>query len=201
MNIPSKYLDEAVEQFSSLPGIGKRTALRLVLQLLKRSDDELLRFAEVIQSLHENVQSCHSCGNISDHQTCSICENPNRNHRMVCVVEDIRDVMAIEGTGTFNGVYHVLGGIISPMDGIGPNDLFIQPLLDKCQNNELDEVILALSPTMEGDTTSFYLYKKIISSSVNITALSRGISVGSELHYADELTLSRSIQQRMPFSI
>ncbi len=201
MNIPSKYLDEAVEQFSSLPGIGKRTALRLVLQLLKRSDDELLHFAEVIQSLHENVQSCQSCGNISDHQTCSICENPNRNHRIVCVVEDIRDVMAIEGTGTFNGIYHVLGGIISPMDGIGPNDLFIQPLLDKCQQNLIDEVILALSPTMEGDTTSFYLYKKIISSSINITALSRGISVGSELHYADELTLSRSIQQRMPFTV
>jgi recombination protein RecR len=168
---------------------------------LKRSDDELLHFAEVIQSLHENVQSCQSCGNISDLQTCSICENPNRNHRIVCVVEDIRDVMAIEGTGTFNGIYHVLGGIISPMDGIGPNDLFIQPLLDKCQQNLIDEVILALSPTMEGDTTSFYLYKKIISSSINITALSRGISVGSELHYADELTLSRSIQQRMPFTV
>lgn len=201
MNIPSKYLDEAVEQFSSLPGIGKRTVLRLVLQLLKRSEDELSRFAEVIQSLHEHVQSCVSCGNISDHNTCSICSNPSRNHRIICVVEDIRDVMAIEATGTFQGIYHVLGGIISPMDGIGPNDLFIHPLIEKCQNQLVDEVILALSPTMEGDTTSFYLYKKIISSAVNITALSRGISVGSELHYADELTLSRSIQQRLPFTI
>jgi recombination protein RecR len=201
MNIPSKYLEEAVEQFSSLPSIGKRTALRLVLNLLKRPEDELERFAEIIHHLKANIRTCNACGNISDTDSCSVCSNPNRNHQMVCVVEDIRDVMAIEGTGTYSGIYHVLGGIISPMDGIGPNDLFIQPLIDKCDQGNVSEVILALSPTMEGDTTNFYIYKKLIPSGVNITALSRGISVGSELQYADELTLSRSIQQRTPFTI
>lgn len=201
MNIPSKYLEEAVEQFSSLPSIGKRTALRLVLNLLKRPEDELERFAEILQHLKENVKTCEACGNISDTEICSICANPNRNHQLICVVEDIRDVMAIESTGTFSGIYHVLGGIISPMDGIGPNDLFIEPLIEKCASGSVVEIILALSPTMEGDTTNFYLFKKLVSSGVSITTLSRGISVGSEIQYADELTLSRSIQQRTPFSI
>lgn len=155
MNIPSKYVEEAVEQFSSLPGIGKRTALRLVLNLLKRDPDELERFGDILQQLKTHVQSCSSCGNISDTPVCSICSNEKRNHRLICVVEDIRDVMAIESTGTYQGIYHVLGGIISPMDGIGPNDLFIQPLVDKCMAGAADEIILALSPTMEGDTTNF----------------------------------------------
>ncbi|MGV3609321.1 MAG: recombination mediator RecR [Fluviicola sp.] len=206
MNIPSKYVEEAVEQFSSLPGIGKRTALRLVLNLLKREPEELERFGDILQQLKSHVQSCSSCGNISDTQVCSICSNEKRNHRLICVVEDIRDVMAIESTGTYQGIYHVLGGIISPMDGIGPNDLFIQPLVDKCSAGQVDEIILALSPTMEGDTTNFFLYKKLHATNpegseqvVQITALSRGIAVGSEIQYADEITLSRSIQQRIPF--
>lgn len=201
MNIPSRYLEDAVEQFSSLPSIGKRTALRLVLNLLQRSDDEVEQFARTFLELKQHIKSCRSCGNISDTETCHICDNPSRNHRLICVVEDIRDVMAIEATGTYNGLYHVLGAIISPMDGIGPNDLFLQPLIDKAVSGAADEIILALSPTMEGDTTNFYLFKKLAPSGVSITTLSRGIAVGSELQYADELTLSRSIQQRMPFTL
>lgn len=201
MNIPSRYLEDAVDQLSSLPSIGKRTALRLVLNLLQRSDDEVEQFARVFLELKQNVKSCTSCGNISDTETCHICSNPGRNHRLICVVEDIRDVMAIESTGTYTGLYHVLGGIISPMDGIGPNDLFIQPLIDKANAHSVDEIILALSPTMEGDTTNFYLYKKLSGAGIPITTLSRGIAVGSELQYADELTLSRSIQQRTPFTL
>jgi len=201
MNIPSRYLEEAVEQFGSLPGIGKRTALRLVLQLLKRDKKEMARFAEVLLQLKEKVKTCKQCGNISDEDICSICSNPQRNLRLVCVVEDVRDVMAIEATGSYNGCYHVLGGVISPMDGIGPDDLFIDALIDKCDAGEVDEIILALSATMEGDTTNFYLYKKCASFPVEITTLSRGISVGSELHYADEVTLSRSIQQRVSFKL
>ncbi|MFM2040520.1 MAG: hypothetical protein RLZZ493_1109 [Bacteroidota bacterium] len=200
MNIPSKYLEEAVDQFSSLPSIGKRTSLRLVLNLLKRPADELARFAEIIQHLKDNVKTCHECGNISDTDECSICANPARNHQLICVVEDIRDVMAIESTGTYAGLYHVLGGIISPMEGIGPSDLFIDPLIEKCESGTVSEIILALSPTMEGDTTNFYIYKKCLHTGVTISTLSRGISVGSEIQYADELTLSKSIQQRTIFS-
>ena len=201
MNIPSRFLEDAVDQLSSLPSIGKRTALRLVLNLLQRSDDEVEQFARVFLELKQNLKSCVKCGNISDTEICHICNNPARNQRLVCVVEDIRDVMAIESTGTYSGLYHVLGGIISPMDGIGPNDLFILPLIEKAQAGLLDEIILALSPTMEGDTTNFYLYKKLTGITVTISTLSRGIAIGSELQYADELTLSRSIQQRTPFSL
>lgn len=201
VNIPSKYLEDAVEQFGSLPGIGKRTALRLVLQLLKRDKKELERFAEVVLHLKEKIKACKECGNISDSDVCGICTNPQRNRKSICVVEDVRDVMAIEATACFSGIYHVLGGVISPMDGVGPDDLFIDGLIRKCEENEVDEIILALSPTMEGDTTSFYLYKKCASFPVEITTLSRGISVGSELHYADEVTLSRSIQQRVSFKL
>lgn len=201
MNIPSRYLEEAVEQFGSLPGIGKRTALRLVLQLLKRDKKEMERFAEVILHLKEKVKTCQQCGNISDEDVCSICTNPQRNLRLVCVVEDVRDVMAIEATGSYNGCYHVLGGVISPMDGIGPDDLFIDALITKCEAGEIDEIILALSATMEGDTTNFYIYKKCSGFPIEVTTLSRGISVGSELHYADEVTLSRSIQQRVSFKL
>lgn len=200
MNIPSRYLEDAVEQLSSLPSIGKRTALRLVLNLLQRSDAEVEQFAATFLELKKNVKSCSNCGNISDTETCSICSNPSRNHRQICVVEDIRDVMAIEATASYTGCYHVLGGIISPMDGIGPNDLFINPLVEKAAKRAVDEIILALSPTMEGDTTNFYLYRKLHHDAITITTLSRGIAVGSELQYADELTLSRSIQQRMPYT-
>ena len=199
MNFHSKYLEEAVEQFSSLPGIGKRTALRLVLNLLKRSETDLEHFASVIQQLSSHVKSCKSCGNITDNEICSICSSEKRNHQIICVVEDIRDVMAIESTNTYQGIYHVLGGIISPMDGIGPSDLYIEPLVAKCNSNQVEEVILALSPTMEGDTTNFYLYKKLHTTGVALTTLSRGIAVGTELQYTDEMTLSRSIQQRIPF--
>lgn len=199
MEIPSKYLTEAVEQLASLPSIGKRSALRLALSLLKRTPDEINRFTEAIAHLKDKVNHCKNCGNISDTETCAICVNPQREHKTVCIVEDIRDVMAIEATGSYRGIYHVLGGVISPMDGLGPNDLFLQPLIDKANAGTIDEIIFALSATMEGDTTNFYIYKKITNSALKITTLSRGVAVGTELHYADELTLGRSILQRLPY--
>ena len=201
MKIPSKYMEDAIEQLSSLPGIGKRTALRLVIQLLNRKPEEIEGFANSFITMKENVKHCQSCNNISDLDICDICANPNRSHEIICVVEDVRDVMAIEETSSFKGVYHVLGGVISPMDGVGPNDLNIQSLVEKAQSGQITEVIFALSPTMEGDTTNFYLYKKLKSYELIITTLSRGVSVGSELHYADGLTLSRSIVNRMPFKV
>lgn len=190
---------EALEQLASLPSIGKRSALRLVLDLLKRSPEEIEKFSAAFVNMKANVRFCKSCGNISDHEICGICANPNREHELVCVVEDIRDVMAIEATGSFRGIYHVLGGVISPMEGIGPEDLNITTLIDKVAKGNVDEVIFALSSTMEGDTTNFYLYKKIGTSNVKVTTLSRGVAIGSELHYADELTLGRSITQRLLF--
>lgn len=201
MNIPSKYIEEAVEQLSSLPGIGKRTALRLVLNLLNRSTEEIERFSEAFTSMKTNVKKCTECGNVSDLSICTICSNPKRNLEQICVVEDIRDVLAIEATESYNGVYHVLGGIISPMDGVGPGDLNINPLIEKLKEKKVKEVIFALSATMEGDTTNYYLYKKIAPFSIEVTTLSRGVSVGSELQYADELTLSRSLLHRQPFQI
>ena len=199
MKIPSKYIENAVDQLSSLPGIGKRTALRLVLQLLNRSEGEIEQFAQVFTDMKQNVKKCSSCGNISDTEVCSICLDIKRDHSIICVVEDIRDVLAIETTESYKGIYHVLGGIISPMDGVGPSDLNINSLIEKASSGEIFEVIFALSPTMEGDTTNFYLFKKLESKPIIITSLSRGVSVGTELLYADELTLSRSLQQRQPF--
>ena len=199
MEIPSKYLNDAVEQFSSLPSIGKRSALRLVLDLLKRSPEEVELFYNSIRALKDNISYCKRCGNISDNVLCGICANPSREHRTICVVEDIRDIMAIEATGSYLGVYHVLGGVISPMDGQGPADLNINPLIEKTKNKEVDEIIFALSSTMEGDTTNFYIFKKIDRADVKVTTLSRGVAVAAELHYADELTLGRSIIQRLPF--
>ena len=201
MNLPSKYLDRAVEQLSSLPGIGKRTALRLALQLLKRDLNEIQAFSDSISDLKTHTKQCKTCNNISDSEICSICSNPSRDPSIICVVEDIRDVMAIESTHSFKGLYHVLGGIISPMDGIGPSDLYIDSLVKRIENGGVTEVIFALSPTMEGDTTNFYLYKKIGSFELLITTLSRGVSVGSELQYADEVTLGRSLLQRQQFKI
>lgn len=201
MKIPSKYIEEAVEQLSSLQGIGKKTALRLVLNLLKRDRSDIERFSNAFISMKENVKACESCGNISDINICTICSNEKRDHETICVVEDIRDIMAIESTETYNGIYHVLGGVISPMDGIGPSDLNISSLINKLENSEVKEIIFALSATMEGDTTNFYLFKKITPFNIKVTSLSRGVSVGSELHYADELTLGRSLLQRQPFSI
>jgi len=199
MNIPSKYIEEAVEQLSSLPGIGKRTALRLVLNLLNRSEDEINRFSNAFTSMKFNVKKCTSCGNVSDVETCVICSNTKRNKSQICIVEDIRDILAIEATESYNGIYHVLGGIISPMDGVGPGDLNINTLIEKLKTENITEIIFALSATMEGDTTNYYLYKKIAPFSIDVTSLSRGVSVGSELQYADELTLSRSLLNRQPF--
>ena len=201
MNIPSKHLEDLVDHFSSLPGIGKKTALRLVLNLLKREEDEIKLFAHSLDNLHQNIASCKVCGNISDADTCSICIQNSRNKSLVCVVEDIRDIMAIESTEQYFGVYHVLGGVISPMEGIGPADLNISSLLDRVENGEIKEVILALNASMEGDTTNFYLYRKLGDSNIKITTLSRGVAVGTELHYTDELTLGRSIVNRLPFDL
>jgi recombination protein RecR len=199
MQIPSVYLERAVDQLGSLPGVGRRTALRLALDLLKRNDIEIEDFVSALSALKDKVLRCTSCGNITDTPICNICSNPKRDATLICVVEDIRDVMAIESTSTFNGRYHVLGGLISPMDGIGPQDLNISSLPERIEKSAPKEIILALSPTMEGDTTNFYIYKKIKAFDVLITRISTGIAVGSELQYADELTLGRSLQQRQVF--
>lgn len=199
MDLPSKILNKAIEQLASLPSVGKRSALRLALDLLKRSPEEVKIFSDAINELKQNIKYCKSCGNISDHEICDICSNPRRDHTLICVVEDIRDVMAIESTGSFKGIYHVLGNVISPMDGIGPEDLNIGPLLKKMSEEKIEEIIFALSATMEGDTTNFYLFKKIKPFEIKVSTLSRGVAVGTELHYADELTLGRSISQRLPY--
>ena len=180
MNIPSKHLEEMVEHFSSLPGVGKKTALRLVLNLLKRDPDEIAIFAKDLGDMHKKVSSCSNCGNISDGDLCSICIQPSRKHDLICVVEDIRDIMAIESTEQFFGVYHVLGGVISPMEGIGPNDLNIESLIKRVNEGEVSELVLALNASMEGDTTNFFLYRKLADSNIQITTLSRGVSVGTE---------------------
>src|ERR1035437_1737005 len=192
-NFPSKLLESAVNEFAKLPGIGKKTALRLVLHLLKKDVGEVQRFSRSLTQLREEVKHCRICRNISDADTCNICGNPSRDHRIVCVVENIRDVMSIENTQQFRGVYHVLGGIISPMDGIGPSDIEINSLLERVENGEVDEVIFALSTTMEGDSTNFYIFKKLKDYQVRITTLARGVSIGDEIEYTDEVTLGRSI--------
>ncbi|MFA7274210.1 MAG: recombination mediator RecR [Crocinitomicaceae bacterium] len=201
MKIPSKYIDEAVDQLSSLPGIGKKTALRLVLNMLNRSESEIERFSQAFVEMKQKVKKCKSCGNISDADLCTICDNPARDKTQICVVEDIRDVMALESTNYFKGIYHVLGGIISPMDGIGPADLNIPSLLAKLEKGEVQEIIFALSANMEGDTTNFYLFKKMAPFHVTVTCLSRGVAIGTELQYADELTLGRSLINRQPFKL
>jgi recombination protein RecR len=200
VNIPSKILQNAVDQIASLPGIGKKTALRLALSLLKRNQDEINAFSNAILSLKHDIKQCKKCYNLSDHEVCSICENPHREQGLICVVEDIRDVMAIESTGQFKGRYHVMGGIISPMDGIGPNDLKINELIERLKNEPINEIILALSTTMEGDTTAFYLFKKLASFDINLTTIARGVSIGDELEYIDEITLGRSILNRLPYN-
>ena len=199
MNIPSKHIENAVDQIASLPGIGRKTALRLVLQLMNRSKSEIEEFSNAFLMMKEHVLKCTSCGNISDTEMCEICKDERRDHSIICVVEDIRDVLAIEGTQSYKGIYHVLNGIISPMDGIGPSDLNIESLIVRVQNIDVNELIFALSATMEGDTTSFYLYKKMKGHDVEFSSLSRGVAIGSELQYADDITLSRSIINRQPF--
>lgn len=198
-NYSSKLLETAVSEFSQLPGIGNKTALRLVLHLLKQDADTVSRFGNAIIELKNQIKHCRVCFNLSDEEVCSICSNTSRDHGLVCVVENIRDVMSIEKTMQYQGVYHVLGGIISPMDGIGPADLTIGALEEKVASGSIREVILALSTTLEGDTTNFYIFKKLSKHPITITTLARGVSFGDELEYTDEITLGRSIINRTPF--
>ncbi len=198
-NYSSKLLEEAVEEFASLPGIGRKSALRMVLFLLKQDDKEVERFGQTILKMKKEIMHCKICHNISDTEVCAICTDNYRDHETICVVENIRDVMSIENTNQYHGIYHVLGGIISPLDGIGPADLTIDSLVEKARKNTIREVILALSTTMEGDTTNFYIYKKLQETSVKITTLARGVSIGDDLEYADEITLGRSILNRTDF--
>jgi len=201
MEYPSKLLNEIIDEISKLPGIGKRTALRLALYLLKQPAEQSENLAKAIYKFRTEVKHCQICHNISDNDVCDICNNPKRHHQLVCVVEDIRDVMAIESTGEYKGVYHVLGGLISPIDGIGPDDLTIDKLITRIENHHIDEIVLALSATVDGDTTNFYLYRKISNSlpAPEISTIARGIGIGEELEYADEVTLARSILNRIPF--
>jgi len=199
MNFSSKLLEDAVAEFSKLPGVGQKTALRLVLHLLKQDKAEVNKFSNAISKLRNEIQFCQTCHNISDQLVCEICNAPKRDRSLICVVEDTRDVMAIENTNQYNGLYHVLGGLISPMDGIGPSDLEIDTLVERLKNNEVKEVIFALSATMEGDTTIFYLNKRIKPYNLTISTIARGIAFGGELEYVDELTLGRSIATRVPY--
>ncbi|WP_257667995.1 recombination mediator RecR [Parapedobacter tibetensis] len=199
MNFSSKLLEQAVTEFGRLPGVGQKTALRLVLHLLKQPDADVSRFTETLDRLKREIRHCSICHNISDNPVCEICASYKRNKGLICIVEDTRDVMAIENTNQYHGVYHVLGGLISPMDGIGPSDLQIESLIKRLQAGEVHEVILALSATMEGDTTIFYLYKKLKQFGVQISTIARGIAFGGELEYVDEVTLGRSIATRVPY--
>ncbi|MEZ5106105.1 MAG: recombination mediator RecR [Draconibacterium sp.] len=194
---PSKLLENAVNEFSKLPGIGRKSALRLVLHLLRQEKEAVNTFGNSLIQLRNEIKHCKICHNISDTETCQICSNSSRNRSVICVVENIRDVLSIENTQQFNGLYHVLGGIISPMDGIGPANLEIESLVERTQNEEVVEIILALSTTMEGDTTNFYIYRKLKDKPVKITTLARGVSIGDELEYTDEITLGRSLTNRV----
>lgn len=202
MNIdkyPSRLLENAVNEFSKLPGIGRKSALRLVLHLLRQSNEDVNNFGNSLIELRNEIKHCKICHNISDTEICQICSNPSRNESIICVVENIRDVMSVENTHQFNGLYHVLGGIISPMDGIGPADLEIDSLVERIKNDGIVELILALSTTMEGDTTNFYIYRKLKDKDIKISTLARGVSIGDELEYTDEITLGRSLLNRVPY--
>lgn len=195
----SKYLEQTVDEFSKLPGIGRKTALRLALHLLRQDKQEVEALGESIIRMRNEIIFCKKCHNISDSELCEICANPKRDPSVLCVVEDIRDVMAIENTSQYNGLYHILGGIISPMEGIGPNDLNINSLIERVPKEGILELILALPATIEGDTTNFYIYKKVKAFEMKVTTIARGISIGDELEYADEVTLGRSIINRLPY--
>ncbi|SKB42983.1 recombination mediator RecR [Daejeonella lutea] len=199
MNFSSKLLENAVNEFASLPGIGQKTALRLVLHLLNQPQADVEKFSHTLLQLRNEIRFCETCHNISDQKVCEICSAVKRDKSLICIVEDTRDVMAIENTGQYHGVYHVLGGLISPMDGVGPSDLNIESLINRIDNSGANEVILALSATMEGDTTIFYLYKKLKDKNIQISAIARGIAFGGELEYVDEITLGRSIATRIPY--
>ncbi|MCH5231504.1 MAG: recombination protein RecR [Muribaculaceae bacterium] len=196
----SQLLERAVGELSKLPGIGRKTALRLALHLLRKEPEEARSLGESIIDLRDNISYCSRCHNISEEPVCEICSDPRRDKKIVCVVENVKDVITIESTHQHHGLYHVLGGLISPLDGIGPSDIEIDSLVERVRNEEVEEVILALSPTMEGDTTNFYIYRKLSELPVKVTVLARGLSVGNELEYADELTLGKSIQNRIPFN-
>lgn len=199
MNFSSRLLENAVSEFSKLPGVGQKTALRLVLHLLNQPAQDVERFSESLTRLKHEIRHCEECKNISDNGICEICASGKRDKTTVCLVEDTRDVMAIENTNQYNGVYHVLGGLISPMDGVGPSDLNIDSIVNRVAKGEIKEVILALSATMEGDTTIFYLYKKLNQFPVKFTTIARGIAFGGEIEYVDEITLGRSIATRVPY--
>ncbi|MGN6639451.1 MAG: recombination mediator RecR [Mucilaginibacter sp.] len=199
MNFSSKLLENAVAEFAKLPGVGQKTALRLVLHLLNQDKADVEQFTHSISKLRNEIQFCRVCHNISEQPVCEICSSPKRDHSTICVVEDTRDVMAIQNTDQYNGVYHVLGGLISPMDGVGPSDLHVDTLVERIKEDDIKEVIFALSATMEGDTTIFYLHKKLKDYNINISTIARGIAFGGELEYVDEVTLGRSIVTRIPY--
>lgn len=201
MNFSSKLIEEAVEAFAKMPGIGKKTALRLVLHLIQQEKEDTKEFTAAILNMRTHIKECKVCHNISDSETCNTCNDLRRQRATVCVVEGIRDVMAIEDTGQYRGLYHILGGVISPIEGIGPSDLNIESLLERIEEHGVEEIIMAISPTIEGETTTFYIAKKLKGKSVQISSLARGISFGGELQYADELTLGRSIATRVPYSL
>ena len=198
MIFSSSLLEKSVNELAKLPGIGKKTALRLALHLLKQPENEVSHFCESIENMRREIQFCSRCYNISDKQMCNICENISRKQDIICVVENIRDVMAIESTQHFNGVFHVLGGIISPLDGVGPEQLNIEPLIQRVQSNEITEIVFALNPNIQGDTTIYYIGRKLKEYPIKITTIARGISFGGELEYADEMTLAKSITNRIP---
>jgi len=198
MQLSSQLLESAVKEFSRLPGIGKKTALRLVLHLLKQEKKDVQQFSDIISHMREDIKFCSCCYNISDNELCSICSNPGRKKDIVCVVENIRDVIAIETTEQYSGTYHVLGGVISPLDGIGPDQLTIEPLISRMLTGEIKEIVFALNPTIQGDTTIYYIRKKLNNSSLKFTTIARGIAFGGELEYADEMTLAKSIRNRLP---
>jgi recombination protein RecR len=200
MNFPSKLIENAVEELAKLPGIGKKTALRLVLHLLKAETEDTKQLSEALVRMRTGIRYCKTCHNISDVEVCSICSNPLRDRALLCVVSDMRDVIAIENTAQYKGVYHVLGGVISPLEGVGPSDLHIQSLVERLPDSGVKEIILALSPTMEGDTTAFYLTRKLKEYPARISSIARGIPVGGELEYTDEITLGRSILDRTAYS-
>lgn len=201
MNFSSKLIENAVEAFASLPGIGRKTALRLVLHLVSKESESTEQLAEAIVNMRKNIRHCSICHNLSDDPICNVCSDKRRDRSLVCVVESIRDVMAIEDTGQYRGLYHVLGGLINPLEGVGPGELSIDSLLQRVDEGEVKELILAISPTIEGDTTMFYISKKLRDSSVNVSSIARGVSFGGELEYADELTLGRSIVARVPYKL
>lgn len=199
ISYPSKLVERAVEQLSTLPGIGRKTALRLALHLLSRPSADTEAFASALLQMRRDIVYCQRCHNISDTPLCSICSNPSRDDRLLCVVQHVRDVIAIENTGQYRGLYHVLGGVISPIDGIGPQDLTIEPLIARARAGEVDEIILALGTTMEGETTNFFIYRSLEATPVKVSVLSRGVAIGDEIEYADEVTLGRSILGRTDF--